>query len=93
MNRSDVVQAIADREGMPAVVVDQILGSFMEVVTNSLAIGHPVNIRTFGKFEPRYRKPVTRLNPLTREPIDVPATTSVAFVPSKNLKANINSPA
>lgn len=90
VNRSDLVGRVAESTDLPPVVVDQALAGLMEGIAQALADGDAVNIRTFGKFEPRKRRPVTRLNPATREPIDVPAQISVGFVPSKNLKAKLN---
>lgn len=90
MNRGDVVRHIADREEMPASVVDQVLASFFDTVGESLAAGHDITIRRFGKFEPRLRRAVVRKNPKTGEPISVPEKTSVGFVPSHNLKARLN---
>lgn len=90
VNRSDLVGRVAESTDLPPVVVDQALAGLMDAIAVALASGEAINIRTFGKFEPRQRRPVVRLNPLTREPIAVPAQISVGFVPSKNLKAKLN---
>lgn len=92
MNRGDVVKAISDKEGLPATVVDQVLGSFFDTVAVGLSAGDDVNIRRFGKFEPRRRRAVVRLNPKTKIPISVPEKVSVGFVPSTNLKSRLNEP-
>lgn len=90
MNRGEVVKAISDAEQLPATQVDQVLSAFFDQVAVALASEEDVTIRRFGKFEPRKRRAVTRLNPKTKIPIDVPAKTSVGFVPSSNLKARLN---
>lgn len=90
MNRGELIKAISETEQMPATLVDQVLTSFFDQIATSLASGDDVTIRRFGKFEPRKRRAVTRLNPKTKIPIDVPAKTSVGFVPSSNLKARLN---
>jgi nucleoid DNA-binding protein len=90
VNRGEVVKAIADAKQMPATLVDEVLSSFFDQVAVTLAAGDDVTIRRFGKFEPRQRRAVTRLNPKTKIPIDVPAKTSVGFVPSSNLKHRLN---
>ena len=90
LNRLALVTRIAEREGVPAVLVDQMLGALMTEIGESLAAGEPVALRSFGKFEPRTRKPVVRLNPATGVPISVPETRSVGFLPSKNLKQRLN---
>lgn len=91
MNRGEVVKAITeDLTEVPATLVDEVLGSFFDQIASALASGDDVTIRRFGKFEPRKRRAVTRLNPKTKIPIDVPAKTSVGFVPSLNLKSRLN---
>lgn len=90
MNRGEMVKAISEKEQMSATLVDEVLSSFFDQVAVALASGDDVTIRRFGKFEPRKRRAVTRLNPKTKIPIDVPAKTSVGFVPSTNLKQRLN---
>lgn len=90
MNRGDLVKAIADQDGLPSAVVDQVLGSLLDTIALSLAAGDEVTIRRFGKFEPRRRRAVTRLNPKTGIPVNVPEKMSVGFVPSMNLKQRLN---
>lgn len=90
MNRGDVVKAISDNIDQPATVVDEVLGSFFDVIAHGLADGSAVTIRRFGKFEPRRRRAVTRKNPKTGIEIKVPEKVSVGFVPSGNLKDRLN---
>lgn len=90
MNRGEIVKAVADTQDIPATLVDEVLGAFFDHVAVTLASGDNVSIRRFGKFEPRKRRAVTRLNPKTKIPIDVPAKVSVGFVPSSNLKQRLN---
>lgn len=91
MNRGELVKAISDDlTEVPVTLVDEVLGSFFDQIAVALAAGDDVTIRRFGKFEPRKRRAVTRLNPKTKIPIDVPAKTSVGFVPSSNLKQRLN---
>lgn len=91
MNRTDVVRAVSNRTEVPVAQVETILGAFLEVVGLSLACGEEVNLRTFGKFEPRNRKPVVRRNPKTGVEHHVPEKVSVGFIPSPNLKDRLNS--
>lgn len=91
VNRSDVVRAVSNKTAVPITQVETILGTFLDVVGLSLACGEEVNLRTFGKFEPRVRKAVTRRNPKTGEPTAVPEKMAVGFVPSVTLKERLNS--
>lgn len=71
-------------------IVDTVVDDVLEVIGMSLSAGEQVNLRGFGRFDPRDRKPVVRLNPATQEPIQVPAKRSVGFVPSQILKDRLN---
>lgn len=71
-------------------IVDAVVSDTIDTIALMLAAGEQVNIRRFGRFDPRDRKPVTRLNPATGEPIHVPAKRSVGFVPSQTLKDRLN---
>lgn len=90
MNRGDVVKMVAEGSDLPVAQVDQVLTGLLEAITEGLAAGQTVNIRRFGKWEPRHRNAVVRKNPRTGEAIPVPAKTSVGFIPSGNLKAVLN---
>lgn len=90
MNRTDIVRMVSNHESLPISLCEQVIGGLFEVMTVSLRAGEPVNIRRFGKFEPRLRGPVTRNNPRTGEPIDVPEKLSVGFIPSPALKDILN---
>lgn len=90
MNRTDVVRIIADEETIPVAQVERVLDQFLNVVAESLAEQEEVNLRGFGKFQPRRRSPVTRKNPRTGILHEVPEKWSVGFVPSPNLKTRLN---
>lgn len=90
MNRGQLIRQVAENTGVPAAKIDLALTELLDEIAYTLRNGEEVNIRRFGKFEPRKRNAVTRRNPKTGEPIDVPAKISVGFVPSMNLKAELN---
>lgn len=71
-------------------IVDTVLADVLDTIGMSLSAGEQINLRGFGHFDPRDRKPVVRLNPATQEPIQVPAKRSVGFVPSQLLKDRVN---
>lgn len=90
MNRTDIVRMVSNHRSLPISVCEQVIEGLFDVMTVSLKAGEPVNIRRFGKFQPRNRGPVTRKNPRTGEPIDVPEKVSVGFIPSPALKDILN---
>lgn len=90
MNKSDLLRAVATKEGVPFRDVERVVDAFLEVIGLSLTLDEDVSIRNFGKFEVRDRAAVTRKNPRTGESIQVPAKKGVGFKPSPHLKDRIN---
>ena len=56
----------------------------------SLRAGDKIEIRGFGSFRTRQRKPRVGRNPKTGERVDVPAKKIPFFKPSKELKDLVN---
>jgi len=87
MTKQDLVLRISEETGMPqshvAVVVEKVLGT----ITDNLSKGQGVELRNFGVFEVRSRKPRVGRNPAdpTQE-YPIPARTFVKFKPGKLMK-------
>ena len=62
-----------------------------EAIEDALVKSDGIIIRGFGRFMACQRKARKARNPNTGERIDVPATYSVKFLPSTNLKAKVRS--
>jgi integration host factor subunit beta len=59
-------------------------------VVRSLRAGDKIEIRGFGSFRTRQRKPRVGRNPKTGEKVEVPAKKIPFFKPSKELKDLVN---
>ena len=59
-------------------------------IERSLLAGKPVTLHGFGTFELKKRDARTGRNPRTGEPVEIAASTSVAFKPAKALKDALN---
>jgi integration host factor subunit beta len=68
------------------VIVETIFGS----IVRSLHTGDKIEIRGFGSFRTRQRKPRIGRNPKTGDKVDVPAKKIPFFKPSKELKDLVN---
>jgi nucleoid DNA-binding protein len=53
LNRTDIVRAVSNHESLPISLCEKVIGGLLDVLALSLAAGEPVNLRRFGKFEPR----------------------------------------
>jgi|NOAtaT_5_FD_contig_21_2020760_length_334_multi_25_in_0_out_0_1 DNA-binding protein HU-beta len=86
LNRTELVDAISVSLGVSKAQSEKFLNSFVSVVTDSLAKGVEVNITGFGVFRRVTRSARMGVNPKSRLPMQIPASTSVAYKVGKTLK-------
>ena len=93
MNKSDLVDALADKTGMTkadaARAVDALFSPDSGVIARALKGDKRVQITGFGTFEAKRRKARTGRNPRTGETIHIPATKTPGFRAGKGLKDGI----
>ncbi|HSM60985.1 MAG TPA: HU family DNA-binding protein [Longimicrobiales bacterium] len=93
MNKSDLVDALADATGMTKAdagrAVDALFGPDGGIIANTLKRGGRVQITGFGTFEAKQRKARTGRNPRTGETIRIAATKTPSFRAGKGLKDGI----
>ena len=87
MNRSELVDAIAERSGVTKSDVDASLKGLFEVVAGVVAKGgEKITIPGFISFEQGSRSARTGRNPQTGETIQVPASKTVKISAGATLK-------
>ena len=93
MNKSDLVDALADRTGMTKAdasrAVDALFDTDGGIISRTLKKGDRVQITGFGTFEAKKRKARTGRNPRTGESIKIAATKTPSFRAGKGLKDGI----
>jgi len=93
MNKSDLVDALADGTGMTKAdagrAVDALFSPDGGIIAQTLKKGGRVQITGFGTFEAKQRKARTGRNPRTGETIRIAATKTPAFRAGKGLKDGI----
>lgn len=93
MNKSDLVDALADGAGMTKAdavrAVDTLFGTDGGIIAKALKQGERVQITGFGTFEAKSRKARTGRNPRTGETIKIAATMTPGFRAGKGLKEAI----
>ena len=67
-----------------------VLDSFFEVMKINISKGEHIELRGFGTFETKIRKPKKALNPRTKEVVDVDEHAVPIFRPGKELKKLVN---
>ena len=94
MNKSDLVDALADATGMTKAdagrAVDALFSPDGGILARTLKKGGRVQITGFGTFEAKSRKARTGRNPRTGETIKIKAAKVAKFTPAKGLKDALN---
>ncbi|HKJ03012.1 MAG TPA: HU family DNA-binding protein [Longimicrobiales bacterium] len=93
MNKSDLVDALADATGMTKAdagrAVDALFSPDGGIIAKTLKQDGRVQITGFGTFEAKHRKARTGRNPRTGQTIKIAATKTPAFRAGKGLKDGI----
>ena len=88
--KNELIAAIANRAGVKKSSVELLLNTALAEIERSLLAGKSVTLHGFGTFELKKRDARTGRNPRTGEPVEIAASTSVAFKPAKALKDSLN---
>ena len=86
MNKSELVAVVAERSGIAKKDAERVVAATFETITAELIKGEKVQISGFGIFESKVREARVGRNPRTKEAIQIPASKTPVFKPSKNLK-------
>ena len=93
MNKTELVDAIADDSGLTKADAQAALDSFTGVVSKQLKKGDEVAITGFGKFSVTKRAARTGRNPQTGESLKIKASETPKFSAGAGLKAAVNAKA
>jgi DNA-binding protein HU-beta len=86
MNKSELVDALANGSGLTKADASRVLETFMITVTDALKGGDQVVIPGFGSFSTGNRSARTGRNPQTGKTIQIKASRVAKFKAGKNLK-------
>ena len=87
MTKRDLVMRISDETGLAQVQVAHALEKAFDAIIASLSRGEGVEIRNFGVFEVRHRRPRVGRKPTDPSKLyQIPARAVVKFKPGKEMK-------
>ena len=86
MNKTELIQAIADEAELSKHDAAEFVDAFISVVTQELKDGNDVTLVGFGVFHVSERAERQGRNPQTGEALTIPATKKPRFRPGKPLK-------
>jgi DNA-binding protein HU-beta len=90
MNKSDLINAIAEKADCSKKSAGDALNAIIEVISEELANEEKVQLIGFGTFETRRRAARKGKNPQTGEEMKIPASKSPVFKAGKALKDKVN---
>lgn len=91
MTRGDVSEEVSHALDITGKASDTIVLAMLDSIVKSLRDGKRVEIRGFGSFATRQRRPRIARNPKTGARVEVPAKRVPYFKPSKELTKLVNS--
>jgi DNA-binding protein HU-beta len=86
MTKTDLIAAVADRAGLTRADAERAVNATVDSICDALAGGDKVTLVGFGTFSVGERAARKGRNPQTGATIDIPASKSAKFKPSKSLK-------
>lgn len=89
MTKAELIDIVSDKvDGVTKAQIGAIYDSIFETIVIALNkdAKHSFSVKDFGTFKLKQRKERKAVNLQTKEPITIPASTSVGFTPSKGLK-------
>ena len=90
MTKADLVDEVAALGDLTRRDADVIVETIFNGMIGALRADDKIEIRGFGSFRSRQRKPRTGRNPKTGERVEVPAKRVPYFKPSKELRDQVN---
>ena len=79
MNKTEFINAVAEKSGLSKVDAKKAVKAFVETVSSELKEGGKVALLGFGSFSVAEKSARKGVNPKTKQPIEIPARKSVKF--------------
>ena len=90
MNKSELIEVIAEKSGLSKADATRALNAFTESVSEAMERGDDVVLVGFGTFLVKERSAREGRNPKTGEPLKIAASKSPSFRAGKALKETVN---
>ena len=90
INKKDLIEIIAkEQDQLPYRDIELSVKTIINSMVNSLKKGERIEIRGFGSFSLRYRKPRVGRNPKSGQSVNIEERYVPHFKPGKNLKERV----
>lgn len=89
MNKGDLVDLVATETKVTKSEALKLVDAVIRGIVQGVQSDEKVAISGFGTFRKRHRKARTGMNPITKEPIKIEASTTVGFTASSTLRNGV----
>lgn len=90
MTANDLADALATTHGLTKADAKKYIDTVFTAIGDAAAKGEEISLNGFGKFVTKRTAERQGLNPATKEPITIKASTKIGFKPAKALKDKVN---
>ncbi|MEG0750938.1 MAG: HU family DNA-binding protein [Oscillospiraceae bacterium] len=89
MTKAQLAAEVADKTGIAKKDAESVVAATFEVIVDTLKKGDKIQLVGFGTFSTKDRPARTCINPATKQPVEVAATTVPVFKVGKAFKEAI----
>jgi len=89
VTKKDIVRRIAEELGVSQTQTREIVQRTFDAIIETLTTDMKIELRNFGVFRIKLRRPRRAINPRTKESLKVPEKYVVRFKPGKELKKRL----
>ena len=90
MNKAELIAAAAAKAEVSHRDAEAVIEAVLDLIEENLVAGREVKISGFGIFEKKGRAARVGTNPSSGAKIEIPASNTVGFKPSKGLREKLN---
>lgn len=90
MNKSELINAIAEKSGLTKIDARKALEATTEAIVDALRAGDKVALVGFGTFSATERPERQGINPRTKEAVTIAARKAAKFKPGADIDAALN---
>ena len=89
MNKKELIEAVAEKAGMPRAQAARAVDATLAAVADALAAGQKVQLLGFGTFEAKVRPARQGRNPRTGETLEIAESKNVGFKAGSALRGKL----
>lgn len=90
ITKADLLRRVSEATGVTKVETEVIIDGFMKSIIETLQDGNRIEMRGFGVFMPRKRRPRMARNPRTGENVPMDEHFVPVFKPSREMREHVN---